>query len=262
MTRALLAEWTKLWSVGSTRWTLVGTFASMVLLGVLLCAGTETSGCGGGECEDMVMLALGGVYLAQFAVVALGVLAITSEYATGQIRVTFVADPRRRRVLVAKALVLAAVVFVVSLAASLASYVIGHALLVGNGFTPEHGYPAASLTDGPVLRAIAGTALYLSGLALLSLGLAAVLRHTAAAISILIALLWLPLILASFMSATAPYDVLVLRVTPMAPGISIQRTIERTDNLPIGEWAGLGVSGLWALGAMAAALWLIARRDA
>jgi hypothetical protein len=71
-----------------------------------------------------------------------------------------------------------------------------------------------------------------------------------------------PLIAASFMSETAPYDVLLLRVTPMAPGISIQRTIERTDSLPIGEWAGLGVAGLWALGAIAVALWLIGRRDA
>jgi ABC-2 type transport system permease protein len=123
-------------------------------------------------------------------------------------------------------------------------------------------YPAASITDGPVLRAIAGTALYLSGIALLSLGIATVLRHTAAAISLVIALLWVPLIAASFMSEAAPYDVLLLRVTPMMPGIAIQRTIERSDSLPIGEWAGLGVTGLWAFGALAVALWLIARRDA
>lgn len=263
MTRTLRAEWTKLRSVGSARWTLVGALASMVLFGILLCASTETGGClTGDQCEDMVMLALGGVYVGQFAVVALGVLAITSEYATGLIRVTFVAEPRRRRVLVAKALALAAAVFVVGLVASVVSYAIGHPLLVENGFTPAHGYPATSVTDGPVLRAIFGTALYLSGLALLSLGVATVLRHTAAAISVVIALLWVPLILASLLSKTAPDEVLLLRVTPMLPGISIQRTIERSDSLPIGEWAGLGVSGLWALAAMAAALWLIGRRDA
>ena len=262
MTRALSAEWTKLRSVGSTRWTLAGALASMVLFGLLLSAGSHTGGCLQDQCEDMVMLALGGVYLGQFAVAALGVLAITNEYATGLIRVTFVAEPRRRLVLVAKALALAAAVFVVGLAASVASYAIDHALLLGNGFTPDHGYPAISITDGPVLRAIVGTALYLSGVALLSLGIATVLRHTAAAISLVIALLWVPLIAASFMSETAPYDVLLLRVTPMMPGISIQRTIERTDSLPIGEWAGLGVTGLWALGALLAALWLIGRRDA
>ena len=262
MTRALSAEWTKLRSVGSMRWTLAGALVSMVVFGVLLCAGTQTDGCLQDQCEDMVMVALGGVYLAQFAVAVLGVLAITSEYATGLIRVTFVAEPRRRLVLAAKALTLAAAVFVVGLVASAASYAIGHAMLVGNGFTPAHGYPGASITDGPILRAIFGTALYLSGVGLLSLGVATVLRHTAAAISLVIALLWVPLIAASFISESAPWDVLLLRVTPMMPGISIQRTIERTDSLPIGEWAGLGVSGLWALGAMLVALWLIARRDA
>jgi ABC-2 type transport system permease protein len=262
MTWALRAEWTKLRSVAGTRWVLGAAFGSMLLLGVLLCAGTESSGCAGMECEDMAMTALGGVYLGQFAVAALGVLAITSEYATGLIRVTFVADPRRRKVLVAKALAVAAAVFAVGLISAVISFAVGNALLVGNGFTPEHGYPALSITDGPVLRAIVGTALYLSALALISLGIATVLRHTAAAISIVIALLWVPLIAASFISETAANEVLLLRVTPMLPGISIQRTIERSDSLPIGEWAGLGVTGLWALGAMAAALWLIGRRDA
>jgi ABC-2 type transport system permease protein len=262
MTWALRAEWTKLRSVGSTRWALAGAFGAMVLLGVLLCAGAHSNGCINAECDDMAMQSLGGVYLGQFAISALGVLAITSEYATGLIRVTFVADPRRRRVLAAKALAVAAAVFAVGLVTSVLSFAIGNALLVGNGYTPANGYPTLSLTDGPVLRAIVGTALYLSAVALLSLGIATVLRHTAAAISTVIALLWVPLIVASFLSETAPNEVLLLRVTPMLPGISIQRTIERTDSLPIGPWAGLGVAGLWALGAMALALWLIGRRDA
>jgi ABC-2 type transport system permease protein len=262
MTWALRAEWTKLRSVASTRWALVGAAGSMVLLGVLLCADAESNGCIDADCDDMVMQALGGVYLGQFAIAALGVLAITSEYATGLIRVTFVADPRRRRVLAAKALAVAAAVFAVGLVTSVLSFEIGNALLVGNGYTPQHGYPALGITDGPVLRAVVGTALYLSALALLSLGIATVLRHTAAAISTVIALLWVPLIVASFLSETAANEVLLLRVTPMLPGISIQRTVERADSLPMGPWAGLGVAGLWALGAMAAALWLVGRRDA
>lgn len=261
MTWALRSEWTKLRSLASTRWTLAAALASMVLLGVLLCAGSETTGCINAECDDMVMNALGGVYLGQFAAAALGVLAISSEYATGLIRVTFVADPRRRTVLVAKALAVAAVVFVVGLIASVVSYEIGTALLVGNGYSSKNGYPALSLTDGPVLRAVTGTALYLAGLALLSLGIAALLRHTAAAISAVIALLFVPLMAASLLS-DQPYNLLLLRVTPMMAGLAVQRTVDRSDSLPIGEWAGLGVMGLWALGAMAAALWLIGRRDA
>jgi ABC-2 type transport system permease protein len=258
MTRALHAEWTKLRTVNSTGWSLGLALVLMIAFGVLICANSQTSGCSG-ECDDVMAITLGGVYLAQFAVVALAVMAIGSEYGTGLIRVTFVADPRRRTVLVAKALAVAGAVLVAGLVASLLSYTIGSPLLEANGYTVEHGYTERSLAD--MFQAIGGTGLYLVALAHLSLGIAALLRHTAAAISTVVALMFVPLIAASLLSGTASDR--VLQFSPMTAGLAVQRTVEnQPDAIPIDPWVGLGVIFLWAFAAMGAALWLVARRDA
>ncbi len=105
MTRTLKAEWTKLRTVPSTGWSLVALVAGTVLFTVLVCATASSGGCAPDTCDDYVVVnSLNGVFVGQVAVVALGVLAIGSEYATGMIRVTFAAQPRRRLVLAAKAL--------------------------------------------------------------------------------------------------------------------------------------------------------------
>jgi ABC-type transport system involved in multi-copper enzyme maturation permease subunit len=216
-------------------------------------------GSAGGGDNDVVMETLAGIYLAQFAIAALAVMAIGSEYATGLIRVTFVADPRRRTVLAAKALVVGAAALAAGLAAAAASYLIGRPLLADGGFTGP-GYPELALTEGAVPRAVIGTGLYLASVALLSLGVGAIVRHTAAAITLVIALLFVPLIAASLLPGNLSDQ--VLRFSPMTAGLAIQRTVDRADSVPIGEWAGLGVAALWAAGALAVALWLIGRRDA
>jgi ABC-2 type transport system permease protein len=262
MTRALRAEWTKLRTVHSTGWALGLALVLMVLLSALAGAESETSGCApGGRCDnDVVAAALGGIYIGQFAVIALGVMAIGSEYGTGLIRVTFVADPRRRIVLLAKALAVGGAVLIVGLLASALSFQIAYGLLSGNGFSPENGYPSWSLTDPEVLRAVGGTGVYLAAVALLSFGIAALLRHTAAAISTVIALLVVPVFAASLLPEHISDR--VLQISPMTAGLAIQRTVERPDSVPIDQWVGLGVACLWALAAVAAALWVIGRRDA
>jgi ABC-2 type transport system permease protein len=260
MTRALRAEWTKLRSVPSSNRALVATFLLTIVFSALIAASSSTEGGCGNECDDVVANALGGVYLGQFAVVALAVMAMSSEYATGLIRVTFTAEPRRRLVLIAKTLAVAGAVLVVGVLAALAAFEIGTAISSGNGYAPRNGYPDWSLSDGPVQRAIVGTGLYLAALALFSLGVAALFRSTAAAISTVVAVLFVPIIVAS----VTPRDVAdhVLQVAPMTAGLSVQRTVEGPDTVPIDPWVGLGVMALWAAAAMAAALWLIARRDA
>ena len=198
-----------------------------------------------------------GVLVGQLAAVTLGVLAIGSEYATGMIRTTFVAEPRRRLVLVAKALAVGALVLAVGLATAVASYAVGRTLLSGNGFTAANGYTAAELAD--LVRPVAGTALYVTGLALLSVGIGAILRSTAGAITFVLSLLFVPLIAASLLPESAGDT--VLRSAPMTAGLAVQRTVDRSDSVPIGEWAGLGVVWLWARGGALLALWLIGRRD-
>ena len=261
MTRALRAEWTKLRTVHSTGWSLGLALVLMVLSSALSGAESETSGCPASGCDsDIVANSLGGVYFGQFAVIALGVMAMGSEYGTGLIRVTFVAEPRRRIVLIAKALAVGGAVLVVGVLASALMFQIASSLLAGNGFNASIGYPEWSLTDPEVLRAVGGTAVYLALIALLSLGVGALLRHTAAAISTVTALLVVPVFFVELLPDHISER--LLQLSPMTAGLAIQRSIELPDSVPIDPWVGLGVACLWAVGAMAAALWVIGRRDA
>jgi hypothetical protein len=122
--------------------------------------------------NDIVRDSLVGVYLAQFAVVTFGVLAITSEHATGMIHTTFTAMPRRGRVLLAKALLVGGTVLALALASSLTAFFVGQRLLRDNGYAPP-AYPEWTLQDGPAQRAVFGSALLLTAIALLSLGVGA-----------------------------------------------------------------------------------------
>jgi ABC-2 type transport system permease protein len=252
----LSAEWTKLRTVRSARWTLLAILGLTVGLSLLLASGSSSTG-GGGD-NDLVRDSLVGVYLALFAVVAFGVVAITSEYATGLIHATFTAMPRRARVLLAKALLVGLSVLLVGLVASTTSFVVGQRVLRDNGYTGP-GYPHWTLHDGAAQRAVVGSALLLAAIALLSLAVGAILRHGAAAITTLLALLFAPLVFAN----TLPEGVrdVVQKASPGA-GFAVQQTVERHDALPIGPWAGLGVTFAWAASALLLAVVLIRVRDA
>ena len=258
MTRELRAEWTKLFTVRSTRWTLLAILGLTLGLSLLLTSGSESTPPGAGGDNDIVRDSLVGIYLAQFAVVAFGVLAITSEYATRMIQTTFTAMPRRGRVLFAKALLVGGTVLVFGLASSTTAFLVGQHLLRNNGYSPP-GYPEWTLHDGPAQRAVLGSALLLAAIALLSLGVGAILRHSAAAISALLALLVVPLIFAPTLPEHARE--LMQKATPGA-GFAVQQTVARGDAIPIGHWTGLAVTFAWAAGALLFALFLIRRRDA
>ena len=135
---------------------------------------------------------------------------------------------------------------------------IGSTLLSENGYTADNGYHAVAF--GTELRAIVGTAVYLAVVALFSLGVTAMLRHTAAAISTVFAVLWVPLIVISML----PMDVgLKLgRFFPMLAGLAIQRSTDPVDAIPIAPGVGLLVACSYAAAALAAGAWLLARRDA
>lgn len=258
MIATLSAEWTKLRTVRSAGWTLLAVLALTVGLSLLLASGSSSAPAGAGGDNDLMRDSLVGVYLALFAVVAFGVVAITSEYATGMIRATFTAMPGRGRVLLAKALLVGVSVFVVGLVASAISFVVGQHMLRGNGYAPP-GYPAWTLHDGPAQRAVVGSALLLGAIALLSLGVGAILRHGASAISFLLALMFIPLIFAN----TLPEGVReVVQKTSPGAGFAVQQTVARDDALPIGPWAGLGVTFAWAAAALLLAAVLIRVRDA
>ncbi|MFF0725121.1 ABC transporter permease subunit [Streptomyces sp. NPDC004134] len=218
---------------------------------------------------DLTWMSLAGAQVGLIAFAALGVLFITAEYKRGMIRTTFTAGPRRGRVLAAKGTVLAAVAFAAGLASAVVSFLVGQRALRAGGHRPPQ-FPEVSLTDGPALRAVVGTGLLLALVALFALGLGALLRHTAAAVTIVVVLFVLPLVLGGGLPLGAVEW--LFRVTPVA-GFGVQSTTPRYAQvetvclpedgcMPQGPWAGLAVLAVWAAVALALAAWRLRRRDA
>lgn len=266
--RTVRAEWTKLRSAPSTFWLVGAAVGVTVAFGLLVCSAVDTvgsapgcvpgrPGCGD---EDVVLNSLSGAYLGQIPIVALGVLVATSEYARGTIRSTFAAMPWRTAVLMAKVASLGGVVLGAGVAACVASFLLGQPILHGNGFVPAQGYPLVSITDTTTLRAVIGTAAYLALIAILGMAVGQITRRAGSAIAVVLAILYAPAIVSLML--TEPLRGSLQRLSPMMAGLSVQRTVERADSVPIGQLAGLGVAAAWATAAMLVAVWLVRRRDA
>lgn len=192
---ALASEWTKIRSVRSTMWTLGIMIVLLLGIGLLSAIAVNASG---SELGSTPVLSLGffGVLLGSICVITLGVMTIASEYGTGMIRTTLTACPTRGRVLTAKAIVFFLLTFVITTVTTALVAVLQTAML--GGVEP---------TGGDWLRATVGVGLYIATLGLLSLAVGALIRHSAGAITIMIAVVLLPLVLAMFMFAESLADV-------------------------------------------------------
>jgi ABC-2 type transport system permease protein len=190
-------EWLKLRSVRST-WSILAVFAA-VMIGLAVVAlsheGYAQLSTAGRASFDPVHDSFIGLVLAQLLTGALGVLALTSEFSSGLIRATFAAAPARRLVLAAKAAVLGAVTLAVGEVAAVVAFLAGQATLPA-------GDPHATLGQPGVLRAVLMAGAYPALIALISLGLAAIIRHTAGALCALAGLLFvLPLLVGALSPA-------------------------------------------------------------
>jgi ABC-2 type transport system permease protein len=259
MRDALHAEWTKLRTSPGTIWLLLATIALTVALSAIA-AGAASCPSGGPCLADTAKLSLTGVEFGQAAVAVLAVLAISTEYSTGMIRTTLVAMPRRPTVLAAKAATVTALVLAAGAIAAPGSLLAGRLILPGHGFTAAHGYPPLSLAEGPVLRATAGSVLYLALIGLLSLGVATAVRDAAPAMGSVLGLLYLFPIIAQVVS-DPHWQRHLQQIGPMTAGLAIQDTTG-LRSLPIGPWAGLGVLAAWAAAALLAGGLLLCLRDA
>jgi len=170
--------------------------------------------------------------LGQAVVAILAVLAISGDYSTGMIRVSLAAMPRRCTVLAAKAVVVTGIVLPAGTITVLGSVLADRLIPPVNGFTPAHGYRVLSLADGPVLRAAAGSVLYLALITLLSLGVAIALRDSATAIGVVFGLLCLFPIIAAVVTNPDWYRHLQ-QIGPMSAGLAIQAA-RGLDRLAIG----------------------------
>jgi ABC-type transport system involved in multi-copper enzyme maturation permease subunit len=206
-----------------------------------------------------------GTFVGLLVLVVVAATVATAEYRRGLVRVTFAAVPRRGQVLAAKATVLAAVAFVVGVAAA------GVAVPVGVRMSRDQGayvLPVSWLTEA---RVIVGTGALLAVAAVLAVAVGVILRRGAAAVATVIVGIVLPYFLgvASVLPLSAAQW--VLRVTPAA-GFAIAQSIPRysqvtadyapPDYLPLAPWAGLAVLCAWAVAALAVAYVLLRRRDA
>jgi ABC-2 type transport system permease protein len=179
----LRAEWIKFWTVRSTKWSVATLFTMGAGLTILVCWAAAGELASETADEAAAAFVTWGLMLAQIAAVVLGAMVVTSEYGTGMIRATLTATPSRGAVLAAKALVLTTTLFVVGTATAFVGY------FGGNPFLENEGVGVA-LSDDGVLRAMFGSGLYMAGLGLLAAAVGLLVRHTAAALSIVLGLVF------------------------------------------------------------------------
>ncbi|MGW2523376.1 hypothetical protein ACWC09_41610 [Streptomyces sp. NPDC001617] len=218
---------------------------------------------------DMVQMSFQGVFVGLLFIVALGTLFVTAEYKRGLIRTTFTATPSRVKVLAAKATVIATVTLVTGLVATAIGFTLAQSQLRSNGFRPPE-FPDLSLLENPALRAVVGSAVLLSLVAVLALGIGAVLRNSAGTIATVVVLVVLPQIL-SF-ALPLPVAQWMLRVTPAA-AFAIQQGVTYYPQVqhnclpesgcyPLSPYNGLAVLVAYAAAALLLAAWTVRRRDA
>jgi len=249
------AEWTKLRTVRSTMWALLFTMVSIVGLGVLFTAlevsrwdhRTLAEAVG----FDPLLYSLAGINLAQLSIGVLGVLVMTSEYATGAIKLTFGATPQRPLLLAAKVATFSAVVAAVSFVSCAVAFLVCQAIL-----GPAHS--GVSLSDPGVMRAVAGGAVHLVLIGAIAVGVGAALRRTAGAVALLFAVLLIVPGLVSLLPS--PWNDNVTKFLPSSAGVAMSAVV-RFPNLlsPLG---GLLVLVAYAVVVVGLAGVLLVRRDA
>jgi ABC-2 type transport system permease protein len=256
---ALHAEWTKLRTVSGPAWLLLGLAALTIAVGAAVTAATHCPR--NLACPvDPTKLSLTGIQLGQAVVAILAVVTVGGEYSSGLMRVTLAAMPRREAVLAAKAILLVALVLAAGTVAAAGSVLAGHLILPGHGFTAARGFHPVWLTYGPALRAACGSVLYLGLIALLSLGVAVIVRDSAVSTGVVLALLYLFPIILSFIGNEL-WQRRLERWAPTVAGLAIQDTTG-LRSLAITPWAGLGVLAAWAGAAMLAGGLAFRFRDA
>ncbi len=250
------SEWTKLRTLRSTRWSLLAAFVAMAGLGPLIAAAQM------GRWDrldphdrltyDAINTGVGGWHLAQLAIGVLGVLVITGEYTTGMIRSSLMAAPRRLPVLWGKLAVFALVTFVLMLIAALISFFAVQAIVT------EH-HVQRTLGDPGALRTVIGSALFLTLLAVMCVGLGGLLRNTAGGIATFVFLLFvLPGISAilpsSLNNSISPY-------LPLSAATTVaSHSFDNSHHLSV--WGGFALFCGYAAVAVGAAAVTLRRRDA
>ncbi|GAA2244765.1 ABC transporter [Streptomyces ruber] len=248
------SEWTKIRSVASTVWTLSLAVVVTVALGMLISALTDREFGRLGPADrlsfDPTLISFAGMSLGQLAMIVFGVLVVSNEYSTGMIRTSLAAVPRRGTFLLGKIAPATALALLVSLATAFAAFFLGQAML------DEHG---TSIGEPGVLRAVIGGGLYMTLIAVFSMGVAAMLRFPMLSLGTLMPFFFL----ISGVLGNVPATEKVGRFLPDQAGRRIMQVVPPAgDDTPYGPWGGLGIMALWVLAALVGGYVLLRRRDA
>lgn len=256
----MLAEWTKIRSVRSTAWTLflfvvitIGLTALFSWIWVVNWNGPRAAPRDIRIAADPVGFIFGaGIGLGQLTICVLGVLVITTEYSSGVIRASLLAVPRRFPMLAAKVAVFGLLIVVLAEIVAFGSFFAGSSIL--------HRHVAVSLSGPGVLRATLGAGLYLTVLGLLALGVGALMRHTAGAISTVIGVVLVLPILTRLLPSGWFYDHLNAYLPEQAGSLIF--AVHQNGGQLLTAWEGFGVLCIWTVLVLAAATYLLDRRDA
>jgi ABC-2 type transport system permease protein len=256
LSRLMRSEWTKIRSVRSTFWSLVLLVLAAVGLNTLIVSlaianwSTTSAATKHNYALDPTGFLAAALQFAQIPLCVLGVLVITSEYSTGMIRSSMLAVPRRVPMLAAKAAVFGAIALVVGELVGFVSFLIAQAII--GSHLPE------SLGDAATFRAVLGVGLYLAVLGLLAFAVGALVRHTGAAITAIVGFLVVVGPLAQLLPGSAGQH--IHAYLPASAGLLITQAHLQPGDL-LSPWQGFGVLCLWTAAALAAAGFLLRRRD-
>jgi ABC-2 type transport system permease protein len=294
---AIASEFTKIRSVRSTYWTLAALLVVSIGIGAAITGGSAANfghnpaNKAGFDATQTSLVAF--FEIGQLIIAVIAALAITSEYSTGMIRTSLTAQPRRGTIYAAKAIVLTSLTLIVSLVTSFIAFFVGQALLSSSGVSaslfhsvtipqnanvtcpPGVGGGGGGLPPGckvvfsgtdvihpsTVLLAIIGCALFVTLVAILAFGVGAIVRHTAGAIAIAIAALFIIPVLEQALPSEWRWD--IMRFLPDAANQVVSVTIGDNANAHLwSAWPQLGVTVLWAAALLAAGAYLFRKRDA
>jgi ABC-type transport system involved in multi-copper enzyme maturation permease subunit len=252
--RVIKSEWTKFRSLRSTLITLLVSVALTVGLGALISAVTASHWAQASPADradfNAVVTSLNGVNISQLAVGVLGVLLISGEYATGMIRASLTAVPKRLPVLWAKLGVFAAVVGALSVISTFAAFFLGQSLLSSKNLN-------VSISSPNALRMVLGAAVYLVLVGIIGMALGGLFRNTAAGISSLVAVFFvIPPILGLLPKSWSD------RIGPYLPSNAGEAFWGHPTGSHLAALTGLLVLCAWAAAAVAAAAVRLKERDA
>lgn len=261
--RLVRSEWIKFRSIRSTAWCLAILVVVTIAMAALLGNAFETSGpvTTDGANGTLVTINTASVSLTALVVAVLGVLIITGEYGTGQIRSTFTADPQRTGVILAKAAVLAVTTFVVSAVAIWIGVALSAALQAGKGVD-------AAVTDPAVFMPLLGASVFVTLLALLAYGIGLLVKSSAGGIAITLGLLLVVPVVLSLVGSVlnAQWILDVARFLPDQAGAQLyayssSATQPSQPGVVLNGWGGFGVMLAEVVVVGALALVAARRRD-